>query len=72
MAASASGASTRQKIVPLGLVDPVAQVVDVVVALRLQVCEVSLGDVFDGDPVTQIVYIHEQRHDALRGGVVIV
>ena len=64
LAASADGASTRQKICPLLLVDPVAQVVDVVLVLRLQVGHVGLGDVVDGDSAVEAVDVHVERHRA--------
>src|SRR3954451_2319084 len=46
----------------LGLVHPVAQVVDVVRALRLQVRLVCVGNVVSADAAVDRVHIHVERH----------
>src|SRR3954470_24339123 len=49
------------------LVDPVAKVLDVVVALGGQIGLVGLGDVVDADPAFHVVDVHEQCHVVLLG-----
>ncbi len=47
------------------LVDPVAQVADAVLRLRLEIGEVCLANVLDGDPAVDAVHVHEERHACL-------
>jgi hypothetical protein len=51
---------------PAGLlVDPVALVVDAVLALRLDVLHVRVGHVRGRDPSLDLVHVHEERHSSL-------
>src|SRR5215469_8015171 len=47
---------------PGALVDPVPEVPDVIRRLRLQIGEVSLGDVVHRNAAVELVEIHEKRH----------